>query len=181
LPTGNNCRRTPAQRRDERLAALACPMLRGSPYRRVTMGDQVTQHFEQFGTANTPTAKDSIRIDGVVEVVKHDNKGSAIHINVTTTNFAIFDNATGAISIGLLKGGAEVASYVTQSPRNPGRGFQPPTVRQGFRSEELPAGLQFDRIGFKFANLDDANGFSVDWEKVIEIGVMIIVEVASAA
>ena len=138
------------------------------------MPDQVLQHWEDFGTANTPTAKNGIRIDVVIEGVRRDDGVMEVHINVTTTNFAAFDNATGAVKVGLLNDNGAVAEYVASSPRNPGRGFQPPTVRQGFRSDVLPQNQSFKRIGLSFTNLDNPDGFTVDWQKIIELGVTII-------
>lgn len=138
------------------------------------MPDQVIRHWEDFGTANTPTAPSGIRIDVVVEGVRRGDGITEMHVALTTTNFAMLDNAVGAVKVGIMMDGETIAQYVVQSDRNPGRGFSAPTVRQGFRSEVLPTGLTFNRIGLVFANLDNADNITIDWQKVIEIGATIL-------
>ena len=134
---------------------------------------QVLQRWEEFGVASTSTVVNGICIQGVVEGVRNDQGESEIHINARTTNFAMFDEAQGAVYVSLLMNSTSVASYSTTCPRNPGRGFAPPTVRQGLTSAPLPKDVTFNRIGLRFVNLDDPVGGTVDWSKVIELGALI--------
>ena len=146
------------------------------------MPDTNIVHIENFGTANTPTAPDALRIDFVVDGVRHDNGSAEISCSVHGTNSAVFDNAWAAARVVLLLDGAEVWSFITRTDQQcPGRGFGGATQRDGQRTEGIPQNIQFNQVGVKVANIDDAGGETLNWAALVELAATIIITAASAA
>jgi hypothetical protein len=128
--------------------------------------DEVLQEFNEPGAADTPTAADALRMTGTARLVKRDQSGVYLVVDIHTENSAVTDNGTGCVKITLTKASVGVSQYITCSPRNPARGKQPATARDGHAEYLLPAHLQTDGLGFAFYNDDHRGGVILTLENV---------------
>lgn len=131
-------------------------------------------HFEDSGTANTPLASNGLRVDYTMEV---DRKLMEVRGTVTAVNFAVTDNAWGAVRLALLdSGNFEVFSTrFDADERCPARGLSGPTVRQGSGTVAIvPKDLKFTHVATVAINLDNPGNGTLDWGQLIEAGLAII-------
>lgn len=129
------------------------------------------QDWNEHGTANTPTAKDALQISSAVRVVRFPDKHLELSVDVTTSNGALTDNGTGCVRTALIESEREVSSFVTCSDLNPGRGWpwSSNTVRHGHADHQIPNGIVFNKIGFKFFN-SLHQGEPSFWNSLVTIG-----------
>jgi hypothetical protein len=130
------------------------------------LADQVLQHFDQYGYANTPLAPGALRMHSTIEIVKREDPANpplaVMTIRHHTENSAVLDNGTGCVKINLVKGANTLVSdFTTCTPRNRMRGFQPATIREVYDEDVLPTDLDYDGLGFVYYNSDHIDDESI--------------------
>jgi len=129
--------------------------------------------WNEHGTAGTPTAPNALRIVARVAVRRDSPDAVSMRIAVRTANTAMMDNGTGCVRVGFFSGETLVSSFEGCSPRNPGRGLGPETIREGVSVHEVPPGLNANRVAFQFFNPEN-NGGSVPWIEVARIAATLL-------
>jgi hypothetical protein len=140
---------------------------------------QVLGHWEDAGHANTTLAGDALLVRTTVDLERTASGGGVLHINVTTENAAMLDDGTGCVRVALMQGGAVVSSYLVCSARNPARGFNRNTTRSGSRDVQVPSGVAFNEVAFRYFN-PDHDAEPVNWAHIVMTGAQLLGGAGSA-